>query len=110
MREPSPLEELFVEQIRERGLDAPVRQSNEPWKGTGRRFLADFFWPDHHLIIEVDGGTWHGGRHTRGVGYERDCEKLNLAVLAGYRVMKVTSTQVRKGQAIAWVAEYLTVD
>jgi len=39
------------------------------------------------LAVEVDGGTWTGGRHTRGAGFEADCEKLNAAVIAGFRVL-----------------------
>jgi very-short-patch-repair endonuclease len=97
------LEDEFLRRALARGIPSPLRQSNLPWQGTGRKFRADFLWPDAKLVVEVDGGTWRGGRHTRGSGYERDCEKLALACLAGYRLIKVTSHQVRSGAAVDWV-------
>jgi len=69
-----------------------------------RRFRFDFSWPDILLAVEVDGGTWWGtGRHSRGLGYERDCEKHNLAALQGWRVFRFTSSMVRDGRAIAFL-------
>jgi very-short-patch-repair endonuclease len=46
-------------------------------KAIGRRWAADFCWPSQRLIVEVDGGTWTGGRHVTGSGYHKDLEKLN---------------------------------
>ncbi len=46
----------------------------------------DFAWVEHHLAVEVDGGTYSGGRHVRGSGFEGDCEKINAATLMGWRV------------------------
>ncbi len=62
-----------------------------------RRFRFDFAIPDHMLAIEVDGGTWSGGRHTSGVGFRNDCVKTNLAVLHGWRVLRFTADMVRDG-------------
>ena len=71
-----------------------------------RRFRFDFCWPERNLAVEVDGGTWRGtGRHSRGLGYERDCEKLNLAALAEWTVLRYTSSMVRDGRAIAQLEE-----
>jgi hypothetical protein len=74
-----------------------------------RRFRFDLAWPYivAPLGVEVDGGTWNGGRHVRGKGYESDCEKLALAMLHGWRVIKATSGQVKSGQAIGWIQELL---
>ena len=65
-----------------------------------RRWRFDLAWPALLLAVEVDGGTWVSGRHTRGAGYERDCEKLNAAVLLGWRVLRFTTGQVTSGQAL----------
>lgn len=71
-----------------------------------RRFRFDFSWPDVLLAVEVDGGTWRGlGRHSRGPGYERDCEKHNLANLAGWTLLRYTSSMVRDGRAIQQLEE-----
>ena len=46
---------------------------------TKRRFRADYFIPPCY-IIEINGGQWTQGRHTRGgTGYENDLMKLNIA-------------------------------
>ena len=73
----------------------------------GRRWRFDFAWPAIRLAVEVDGGTWASGRHTRGAGYEADCEKLNEAVLRDWRVLRVTTKQVDSGEALAWIERAL---
>ncbi len=55
-----------------------------------RRWAFDLAWEDRRLALEIDGGTWSGGRHTRGGGFRNDCEKLNTAVLLGWRVLRFT--------------------
>ena len=52
------------------------------------------------VALEVDGGTWTQGRHTRGAGYERDCEKRNAATELGWRVYNVTPAMIRSGYAL----------
>ena len=58
--------------------------------------------------MEIDGGTWSGGRHVRGDGYRRDCEKLNAATLAGWRVLRFVGRQVKTGEAIHTVQQALS--
>lgn len=65
-----------------------------------RRFRFDFAWPDQKLAVEVEGGTWGKSRHTTGKGYGKDCEKYNLAVLMGWRVLRFTGDMVRSGEAV----------
>jgi hypothetical protein len=52
------------------------------------------------VALEVDGGTWSGGRHSRGKGYEEDCRKMNAAAALGWRVFKATREMVSSGEAI----------
>lgn len=56
-----------------------------------RRWRFDFAHLETKVAIELDGGTFSGGRHTRGKGYAADCEKLNAATAAGWRVFRLTS-------------------
>jgi very-short-patch-repair endonuclease len=65
-----------------------------------RRYRFDFAWPELKVAAEVEGGTWTGGRHTRGDGFERDAEKYNLAALDGWRVLRFTAAMVRDGRAL----------
>lgn len=65
-----------------------------------RRWRFDLAWTDRKLAAEVDGGIWKGGRHTRGKGFEADCEKLNTAALLGWRVLRFSTGMVRSGAAL----------
>ena len=46
------------------------------------------------VAVEVEGGTWGRGRHSRGGGYSADCEKYNAAVAAGWAVFRVTGDMI----------------
>lgn len=72
-----------------------------------RRWRFDFAWLPQKVAVEIDGGTWIGGRHTSGAGYERDCHKLNAAVLAGWRVLRFTTGMVQDGSAIDAIGDVL---
>jgi very-short-patch-repair endonuclease len=72
-----------------------------------RRFRFDYCWPDRKIALEVDGATWTGGRHTRGAGVAKDCEKVCEAAIAGWKVLRVTTQQVENGQAIGWLERLL---
>lgn len=66
---------------------------------TKRKFRADFLCPNIKLIIEVNGGQFVGGRHTRGgKGYENDLTKLNLAQVNGYRIIQFTYQMLQRGE------------
>ena len=66
---------------------------------SARKWRADYAWPLQRVLVEIDGGAWSGGRHTRGAGFIADMEKLNAAALLGYAVLRYTPQQL--GQAIA---------
>lgn len=72
-----------------------------------RLWRFDFAYPDLKLAIEVDGGTWSNGAHSRGAGIAKDCEKLAAAVILGWRVMRATTNQVKDGTAAFWVEQAL---
>ena len=65
-----------------------------------RKWRADFYIVDHMLLVEVEGGIWSGGRHTRAKGYIGDMEKYNAAVALGYRVLRFSTEQVKSGFAV----------
>jgi len=65
-----------------------------------RRWRFDFANPEIKLALEVEGATWAQGRHTRGSGFEKDCEKYNTAALMGWRVLRFPSGWVDDGRAL----------
>jgi len=65
-----------------------------------RKWRADFFITGTKILVEVEGGIWSGGRHTRGKGYLGDMEKYNEAALLGYTVLRFDTEQVKSGLAI----------
>ena len=73
-----------------------------------RKWRVDFAFPDRTppLAVEVEGGTWRGnGRHSRGAGFEADCLKYNALSLAGWVLLRFTSSMVHDGRAIAQLEE-----
>jgi|SRR3990167_657357 len=61
-----------------------------------RRWRADYAWPGHGLLVEIDGGVWTQGRHTRGAGFTSDQEKMNAAALLGFSVLRFQPKDVKR--------------
>lgn len=72
-----------------------------------RRWRADFHIVGRQLLIEVEGGVWSEGRHTRGKGYMGDMEKYNEATALGYQIIRFETTQVTSGYAFRWIEKFL---
>lgn len=53
-----------------------------------RKWRFDYAWPLHKVAVEIEGGAFTQGRHTRGAGFIADMEKYNAAVLLGWRVLR----------------------
>src|SRR5262245_38382799 len=92
------LEAMLAEQLLclPAGVSKPVR---EHVCHPTRRWRFDVAWPEVGIAAEVEGGTWTGGRHTRGAGFESDCEKYNEAGVLGWIVFRFTAAMVRSGAA-----------
>jgi len=71
-----------------------------------RRWRFDFAHEATLVAIEVEGGTWVGGRHTRPAGFHKDCEKYNAANLLGWTVFRLTP-QMIKGEFIQPIQEFI---
>ena len=68
-----------------------------------RRWRFDLAWPKHKIACEIEGGIWTNGRHTRGKGYEADCEKYSTAAINGWTVIRVTPGMITKGKALEFL-------
>ena len=100
----SELEQALLTQMRWLELPEPAREYQ--FHQT-RQWRFDFAFVEHRVAVEVQGGTWKRGRHTRGQGYEDDCEKLNEATIAGWRVLYVTGKMVNDGRAVTFIERVL---
>lgn len=85
----------------ERTFDTLWRQLDGPPLFAEYHFAPDRDWrfdrchPYARVAIEIDGGTWNGGRHVTGAGYAKDCIKLNAAASLGWLVFRLTSDMLR---------------
>jgi|SRR5882672_9223059 len=93
---------LFEKHLRELGLDYVKEYRFHPT----RKWKFDYLCkPD--VAIEIEGGIWSGGRHTRGKGYQSDLDKYNQATMMMYKVLRFSTTDVLRGRAKAFLAAHL---
>lgn len=64
-----------------------------------RKWRFDFAWPELKVAVEIEGGTWSGGAHTRGAHFAKDCEKYNAAAELGWLVFRFPNHPVQDGTA-----------
>ena len=55
-------------------------------------YECDCVWPDHALIVELDGRSFH----TTAIAFERDRARDRALQMAGWRVIRVTWRQLRE--------------
>jgi very-short-patch-repair endonuclease len=92
----SEMEERFLELCHNHGISRP--EVNTRIEG----IEVDFAWPDQRLIVEVDGYAYHRSP----TAFESDRERDVELVLAGWRVLRFTWTQVTTRPR--WVARSVT--
>jgi hypothetical protein len=113
--------------LAEQTLAAQLEQAGIPFEREyrfhpRRRWRADFIvleqpcgspgttCVDHgptDILVEIDGGAFIGGRHSRGQGVANDAEKQSAAAILGYRVIRATPAQVADGSCLSWIQQAL---
>ena len=110
----SKLEDLLLTQIKVMGIPHPEQEYRFAaiHVGMGRAirkrlliaglkdYRFDFCWPDLMLAVEVEGGIFVNGRHTRGKGFEDDMLKYHHAQRLGFTVYRCGSRLIKSGQAV----------
>jgi very-short-patch-repair endonuclease len=86
------------------GVEPPVKEYKFLEK---RKFRFDYAWKEKKLAIEIEGGVWVQGRHTRGAGYIKDMEKYNLATKDGWRLLRFTHQDFKKMETYQFIKECL---
>lgn len=95
---------IFLADLSELGIPEPVKEY--PFAKPLRVWRADFAWPEYGLIVEIEGGVWTKGRHITPEGFLEDKNKYNAMAILGWKLMRFTPTEVRKGIAARWVKNY----
>lgn len=100
-RQPSEGETVLATHLRACKIDFEQEYKFHP----KRKWRADFLITGTKILIEVEGGIWSGGRHTRGKGYLGDMEKYNEAAMIGFTVLRFSTEQVKAGVAIKQIEQ-----
>jgi hypothetical protein len=74
-----------------------------------RKWRFDYSWPELKVALEVHGGIFTNGRHTRGKGFTEDKVKMNAAQLLGWIVIEATTAHVKNGQMLTWITEAIAL-
>ena len=71
-----------------------------------RKWRFYFACKSARCAIELDGGAFmvHGGRHGRGMGMVKDCEKYRAAADLGWRIWRFTTKCITQ-EAVAMTAK-----
>jgi very-short-patch-repair endonuclease len=92
-----PAKQRIKELIEEHGLPKPT---TEFIFHPERKWRFDYCWEDRKIALELEGGAFIRGRHTRPKGFTEDIVKYNEAQKCGWMVFRVTSEQVKSGYCL----------
>jgi very-short-patch-repair endonuclease len=73
-----------------------------------RRWRFDWCWLNAKVVLEVEGGIFTRGRHSRGAGMLADMEKYNYATLMGWRVLRTTPQTLKSRETLILLRGILT--
>lgn len=65
-----------------------------------RKWRFDYAFPDFKVALEVEGGVFTGGRHTRSLGFMKDIEKYNTAAVLGWIVVRTVPDELYTGKTL----------
>jgi Protein of unknown function (DUF559) len=93
----SQLERRFLRLVAQAGLPRPLVNAAHG------RDLVDFTWPDHRVVVEVDGWAAHGTREAFEIDRARDADRQS----GGFAVLRFTWRQVT--ERATWVIARLAL-
>lgn len=68
-----------------------------------RKWRFDYAIPEYKIAIEVEGGVWTRGRHTRGAGFMGDMTKYNAAAVFGWRLLRVVPSTLMTDKTLGLI-------
>ena len=72
-----------------------------------RKWRIDYAWVNEKIALEVEGGIYTRGRHSRGKGMEGDMEKYNTLALMGWRIIRTTPTKLHQTETIKLINQII---
>jgi hypothetical protein len=93
--------ETFIKECVKHGLPKPTPEYKFHPK---RRWKFDWAWEGlwrdngwFQIALEIEGGIWSDGRHTRGSGFAEDISKYNEAVIHGWSLLRCSRQDFNNG-------------
>jgi hypothetical protein len=68
-----------------------------------RKWRFDWAFVPPRIAVEVEGGAFTNGRHTRGAGFLKDIEKYGEAAALGWVVIRVVPKQLTDVRTFEWI-------
>ena len=101
----SKLNEQFAMQLKAVGIPFEREVRFHP----KRMWRFDFTF-EGKIAMEIDGGTWIHGGHSRGKGHRNDAEKQNAANMLGWTIYRATTDMVKDGTALLTIEAAVGLD
>lgn len=96
----------FCGLLQDRGLPCP---EPEHMFHDSRKWRIDYAWPDDKVALEVEGGVWTRGGHTRGSGFMKDVEKYNEVALHGFVLIRTVPDDLFKEHTLDLIERAITL-
>ena len=98
---------LFLQLLNEAGISEPICEHRFH---DSRKWRFDYAWPDAKIALEVEGGIWTQGRHSRGAGMQGDMEKYNTAAALGWRIIRTTPRALCSSVTLEFLSEAMNTN
>lgn len=93
---------IFLQVCKQSGLPVPIPEFR--FHPT-RKWRFDFAFEQERIALEVEGGIWTGGRHTRGKGFTNDMIKYNSAGAMGWIVLRCQPSELLRAATIELIRQ-----
>ena len=97
--------DAFLRFMRSHGVDSFARDYVAI---PGRRWKIDLAHVEKKIAVEIHGGTYARGRHSRHEGMQSDLEKERALVAAGWRCIAFTGEEIKR-RPIACLENILSI-
>lgn len=96
---------IFIQLCKEFGLPEPIPEYK--FHPT-RKWRLDYYFERGGLkaALEVEGGVWTRGRHTRGKGFMKDAEKYNALAVHGIFLMRTVPSKLHSMETINLLLDF----